>query len=115
MPHLTIEYTANILEKEYISEIFPLLHNCLKDTLSAKIENCKSKAIKLEQYFFGLERKEFIMVFLVLKRGRKSVVIENAVMQIKNILLGFFEESKTKLNLEISIEVRDLSENYCKF
>ena len=114
MPHITIQYTANIKEAGKISELFLPIHRLIVETLDADINNCKTKATEINEYLYADGGKGFVMIELVLKKGRDEKVINNAALEIIKMVKEFFSESIAKDAIGISFEIRDLSDLYYK-
>ena len=114
MPHVTIEYTSNIAEGNQIKSLFQPLHRLIVEKLEAKIEHCKTKAIKIDNYLNSDGDSGFVMVVLVLKKGRTPEMIEIAAREIMLLLKNFFAQSIADNQAVVTLEIRDLSVNYYK-
>jgi 5-carboxymethyl-2-hydroxymuconate isomerase len=53
MPHLTLEYTADLLPDIASRELFGRLHHILADAGGIDIANCKSRAFGLDVFLAG--------------------------------------------------------------
>ncbi|MCP5054402.1 MAG: hypothetical protein GY940_44960, partial [bacterium] len=53
MPHLVLEYTGNIQQEVDFQDMFSRFHSVLSDTGGININNCKSRAVKLDHYYIG--------------------------------------------------------------
>lgn len=115
MPHLTLEYTDNIIENDF-SALFPRVHAVLVNTLPTQLDNCKSRAICLDNYCVasGSEANAFVACRLRILSGRSEQVIAKVQRQLMALLEEHFATSLQTLALQISIEVSDISEYYVK-
>ncbi len=53
MPQITLQFTDNIKALPNFNFLFAEVHQTLNNIAGIKIENCKSRAIKLEKYYIG--------------------------------------------------------------
>jgi len=113
MPHITIEYTSNISESNQLEELFHPLHQLIVKRLDANIDHCKTKAFKADYCLKALGEEGFVMVTIVLKKGRSREMIESAASEIMQLLKGFFAQSISE-NANVTLEFKDLSEFYYK-
>ena len=114
MPHVTIEYTSNIIEANEIDSLFLPLHRLISDQLAANIENCKTKAYQINHFQMAEGSAGFVMVELVLKKGRDEEIVRNAATNILKLLENFFHKSITEHNAVVTLEIKDLSDLYYK-
>ena len=116
MPHLTVEYSANIIEKDNIHDLFQLCHSTLVSSLPTDIHTCKSRAIEYSQFLVGNgdAKNAFVHVNLCVLPGRSQETLEKTSHQIMEILQAYFSISKQQLNLSFSIEIKELATTYFK-
>lgn len=116
MPHLTLEFSANIIEKNNLAALFPSLHKILATTLPTNINGCKSRAIECEQFYVGegAPNSAFIHVTLKVLPGRTPEHLQELGQIIMNELKQYFQASLTKLKLQITLEILEISTNYFK-
>lgn len=117
MPHLVLEYSANIVEGENLFELFKKCHVLLMEILPTDIESCKSRAIKYNEYYIGNGdlNNAFVHVDIKIMPGRDLIKLKNVSCQILDILKEYFIFSAKELNLQITVEVTELEETYLKF
>lgn len=118
MPQIVLEYTNNIdLELDY-NRLFSEIHKIIHKHAGIKIENCKSRVIKLDKYYIGDGKKQNAFIHLEIK------ILEGRSYQIKSELGNFvlkllekhFSEEKKDFDLQITIELIDIEKNsYFKF
>ena len=53
MPHLTLEYTANVPPPDDLAYMLLSMHKVLSDTGGIKIENCKSRMRYTDTFIIG--------------------------------------------------------------
>jgi 5-carboxymethyl-2-hydroxymuconate isomerase len=110
MPQLRLEYSANIIEKNNMASLFQECHSILEKMLPADINACKSRAIECSNYYVGNGHPEnaFVHLSLAVLPGRKTETLKNTGEMIHGILKSHFSQSFKKLNLQITLEVREL-------
>ncbi|MCC2646950.1 MAG: hpcD [Rickettsiaceae bacterium] len=115
MPHLTFEYTANIENYDFKSTLKEI-HNILAEMLPTKIENCKTRIVKHDDYIIGVgeDNKAFINISIKILPGRSEELLNSITEKILNHLRQIFSESHKDLNIGISIGISVLPGNYRK-
>ena len=103
MPQIKLEYTANIsflLPKE---EFFKNLHKIISTEGNININNCKSRLIKLENYYIGNINKKTGFIHLELKflEGRS----EKIKIHLGQKLLAYLKESFLRADNEKSVQI----------
>jgi 5-carboxymethyl-2-hydroxymuconate isomerase len=117
MPHLTLQYTSNIAQKVDFDNLFAQCHRILADVGGIKIENCKSRAIKLDDYTIGSGEPDdaFVHVDLKFLAGRTEALKQEIGNHILNILRKTYTPSLAERNLQITIQIQDIQrETYFK-
>jgi 5-carboxymethyl-2-hydroxymuconate isomerase len=112
MPHIILEYTENVKEKSKFQELFVQLHQIIVEVANASLESCKSRAIKHKNFFIGNGdvKNAFIYVQILLMEGRPLSVRKELGEKILAALEKHFSKSLEELNLQISVEPKELSE-----
>jgi 5-carboxymethyl-2-hydroxymuconate isomerase len=67
MPHIIIEYSANLTPKLDVSSLMQALHDCLDGMYNVSKERLKTRAIKLDNYLVGLNGQSGQMVHITLR------------------------------------------------
>jgi 5-carboxymethyl-2-hydroxymuconate isomerase len=117
MPHLTLQYTENVDQNINFEELFSTLHHILADVGGIKIDNCKSRAIKLEDYYIGQGEDDHVFIHLDLRflEGRSLELKQEIGRQILSTLKEYYAPSMAKYNMQITVEIRDIQrETYFK-
>lgn len=117
MPQITLEYTQNILEKNKMNIFFKDLHDIIVEKASATLGSCKSRAIELRYFYIGNGNAEnaFVHLQVLIAEGRSQKIKKSLGNSILTLLESHFFKSLEKLNLQITLEIRDLpKENYFK-
>jgi len=114
MPHLILNYTSNIDPPLDFGSLFLKLHTILNSIAGIEINNCKSRAQKLENYFIsrGESEKAFIHLDVNFLEGRSAKIKK----KIGNLCLDTIKEYctsyLTKKDLQITVEIRDIRKEF---
>jgi 5-carboxymethyl-2-hydroxymuconate isomerase len=118
MPHIRLEYTDNINITTNFDDLFKNLHRVLVEYGDIDINNCKSRAIKLDRYLIADDQtnSSFIHLDVRIFSGRSKEVIRNIGEHFKSVLVENFVKDKARDNVQITIEVQEIKkENYFKY
>lgn len=115
MPQLTIEYSTNIVEQN-LEPLFQACHTLLAQTLPTDLNNCKSRAIACEQYCIGdgQSQRAFIHMQVLILSGRSPEILTKLGKALLELLKHYFKETLNQLNLQLSVEIQELSPFYFK-
>jgi 5-carboxymethyl-2-hydroxymuconate isomerase len=118
MPHLTLEYTANLEHAAPTPELMLALHHLLNSVAGIRIENCKSRWRKVGHWVVGAGQEESAFVHLDLRfmEGR-PLEIQRAVGEgALTALRIHYKDVPQALNLQITVEVGEIRKaTYFKF
>jgi len=118
MPHIVLEYSHNIFEKDKFQDLFLKIHSVLTEALPTDIKSCKSRAIGYQDYLLGDGQSEkksaFVHVSIKVLSGRSPDVLKLTGQKVMDILKKNFEKSITELGLQISLEIDELAVAYFK-
>ncbi|MBI4751654.1 MAG: 5-carboxymethyl-2-hydroxymuconate Delta-isomerase [Acidobacteria bacterium] len=117
MPHLTLYYTANLPAPTSFQPLLAEFHSILANVGGVKIGNCKSKAIRVEEFFVadGTQDQAFMHLDLRLLEGRslelKQDIGKHCLTAIKSAFSDLVEHNR----VQITVEIRDIERrNYFK-
>jgi len=117
MPHLTLEYTANLDEWASDPGVLLSLHRTLESVAGIKVGNCKSRWRMVEEWVVGDGEGESAFVHLDLRflEGRPPSVKEAVGAGALEILKNHFGPASEGLDLQITVEIQDIrKETYFK-
>lgn len=114
MPHLRLEYSANVMEKETITDLFAKMHHMLSEQLPTKLLSCKSRSTEYQVFYLGDGETPSAFVHLELKasKGRSTETLNKVGEQLLAILHQHFSQTARSLQLEISLEIVELQDTY---
>jgi len=118
MPHLTLEYSANVTVESDLASLFHRLHEALVQTGGIRLENCKSRAYPARDFLVGSgsEGSAFVHLDIRFLEGRPAEVRQSIGQEARDILVEWFQFSVDTLDLQVTVEVRDIERAlYFKF
>ena len=118
MPQITLEYTANIIQEIQARELFSNIHHMLEEVGVIRIENCKSRAIRLDDYYIANGKIESAFIHLEIRfiEGRSPDMKAEIGQQSLAFLETYFTESILSLDLQITVEINDIHKHgYFKY
>lgn len=117
MPHITLEYSSNLDQDVDFDGLFAQIHSVLADEGGLKIGNCKSRATKVGTYYIGdgADNYAFVHADVRFLEGRSVDAKQQISGSILAILKDCYASSLETWDLQITVEVRDISkETYSK-
>lgn len=117
MPHLKLEYSANIKEKVDLKELFSSVHRVLVDVVNADLFRCQSRVIAYDNFYLGegLPQECFIYLEIHLLEGRSELQLQEAGNEILKLLENYFACSLEEFNVQIAVRVVEFpSSHYFK-
>jgi 5-carboxymethyl-2-hydroxymuconate isomerase len=110
MPHITLQYTNNISNKKNFNRLFAGIHTVLSKRAEIDPRNCKSRAIKLTDYFIGEGEKSNAFVHLELRifQGRNSEIKQQIGKEILKLLKTHFKENSENLKIQFTVEIIEM-------
>jgi 5-carboxymethyl-2-hydroxymuconate isomerase len=120
MPHMIMEYSSNLIEKNNLNDLFAKINPILAQTLVTDISGCKCRGLEYADYHIGLgdaEKAEQAFVHMELKvlRGRDPGTLHDMGIQLMDVSRDFLAESFKKLYTQMTLEIVELSPQYFKF
>lgn len=113
MPHLILEYSSNVKEKDDFHKLFSGLHQILVDIAKANLESCKSRAVEHNIFYIGdgSSNHAFVHLEIRLAEGRSFKVREEVGQKALEALERFFSQSLKNLDLQITVESTEFLRN----
>jgi 5-carboxymethyl-2-hydroxymuconate isomerase len=110
MPHLTLEYTAN-MEFE-IQPLLARLHEELAATGVVNLKGIKSRAIRLTDFRIadGDPEYAFVHVGLLLREGRPVEIQQEAARRMMKVLKATFGHRFESGYLSLSVDIKEMRE-----
>jgi 5-carboxymethyl-2-hydroxymuconate isomerase len=110
MPHLTLEYTANIGEELVTPELFSHLHAVLAELAGIELSGCKSRAVRLDRFYLGdgSTPVAFAHLEVGIFAGRPGELKTAIAKRCLAALEEHLAPAACGLDLQITVEVRDM-------
>ncbi len=112
MPHLTLEYTADLPRGVVSRQLFARLHHIVVEVTGADIENCKSRSIEHGNFLVGesSDGAGFVHLEVRILEGRTRDV----KTELGRRLLGALRDTcdSAGWDAQVTVEVRDISRDH---
>ena len=118
MPNIVLEYTSNVPEAIDFSELFSDIHKILHERGGINLDNCKSRAIEINDYHIGdgHPSNAFVQLSIAFLAGRGDEIKQQIGEQSLACLKRFYAKSMARYDLQITVELADIQrENYFKY
>jgi len=104
MPHITLEYTDNTAKDLDFRQFFSELHLLLKERGGMDVKNCKSRAIRLDEFFLADGKSRFpafMHLSIRIFAGRPPDLKRILSVLAKDLLLEYVSEPVPEITVEI--------------
>jgi 5-carboxymethyl-2-hydroxymuconate isomerase len=110
MPHLTLEYSANIDQEIRADDLFSELHQALASLANLNVENCKGRLVRLEDTYIGRGEPQnaFVHLDIRLLAGRAPELKRRIGQHCLRFLEDYFAPSTADRQLQITVEIVDI-------
>ncbi len=110
MPQITLEYTDNCSDCEGFHDLFYAIHKVLNNVGGIDLNNCKSRALVLSNYYIADGNPTHGMVHLSIRfvEGRSEKVRQGIGAQCLELLKRHFAEDLDRLTLQLTVELGDI-------
>lgn len=114
MPQTSIEYTSNIVIHFEFNKLFLAIHEAINTITGIKIENCKTRVIKLENYFIshGETNEAFVHTEIRFIEGRSPKKKVELGEKVLKVLKTFFLSDSNKNDIQITVFIDDFPKKY---
>ena len=113
MPHISLEYTENI-QTIIKSDLFDKLITIIIQAAEVKNKYCKSRAIKIKDFYIGSRNNNEGFVHLKIKilEGRTEKIKNQIAQKSLKALKSYFKNTRLH-NIQYSIEIQEMKKgNY---
>lgn len=110
MPHITVEYTANLRPTEDWPKLFAQVHAVLADVGGIKRRNCKSRSVALHDFLVGdgSATAAFVHADVRFLEGRPTELKREIGRRIVHLLREQFPAPPGVRDLQLTVELRDI-------
>jgi 5-carboxymethyl-2-hydroxymuconate isomerase len=111
MPHLKLEYSANIKERINPEELFSSCHRTIAHVINANLSRCQSRVTCCDLFHVGEGSQEeaFIYLEVLLMEGRTASKLQELGSQLLTILENYFSGSLRELKVQMAVRLVELS------
>jgi 5-carboxymethyl-2-hydroxymuconate isomerase len=108
MPHLCLEYSANVVDEVEHIALFKELHEIM--ALASDVQAIKSRAVKQELFFIGdgSEERAFIHLSVCLLAGRSVELKSELSRKLHASLKGLFPKTRAKCRCDFTVSIEDM-------
>jgi 5-carboxymethyl-2-hydroxymuconate isomerase/predicted nucleic acid-binding protein len=117
MPQLVLDYSGNVTQEVDFRRLFLGLHGVLADAAEVEVAACKSRAMRRETFVVGEggTGQAFVHLEVGLLAGRTPEQKQEIAAVCLDVLALHYAESLERLDLQITVEVRDMDrQGYAK-
>ena len=113
MPHLIVEYSANVEQDIEIAKLIEHLHAATAAIDAFPLAGLRTRAAKREHYRIadGHPDNRFIHVTLKIGHGRSLEIRQQAGEEIFSKLVAYLAPLSERIPLAISFEIQELAEH----
>ena len=110
MPHLTLEYTANL--DFDVQALFARIHSELVATGAINLKGLKSRAVQRDEYRIadGDPDYAFVCVNLLIREGRPPEMQREFAQRVMAVLKETFGDRFENGHLSLSVDVKEMRE-----
>jgi len=111
MPHLTLEYTKNLQSKIEFKEIFSKIHGEIIETGEFVLDDIKSRAICIDNYFIGNgdPEKGFVHLRISILDHRDENLKNRLSKALLQVLSNYLEINTKGNKCQITVEVVNIN------
>lgn len=116
MPHVVLTLSQNVKESSQIQPFFEICHNSLVSMLPTELDSCKSRLFICDTYRVGSgrEKNAFVHIEVKVMPGRSQTILKSLAEKLLDEAKRYFTESFKTLDLQVTIEIIELQNNYLK-
>jgi 5-carboxymethyl-2-hydroxymuconate isomerase len=112
MPHLIVEYSANVENQIDVLKLIETVHQAALRTGVFEVAAVRTRAERREYYVIadGHRDNAFVAIFVRVAKGRPPETRERLGQEIFDAACGFLEKAYEKMPLAISLEVQEIDD-----
>ena len=109
MPHIILEHTDNI-HKTDILDLFKSIQDILVKLAEVQSQNCKSRAIQLNNFHVESNNKNegFVHMEINILEGRSEEIKTKIGRESLKVLKSFFKNDRLRNSIQCSLEIREM-------
>ena len=114
MPHITLEYSDNIPDQPHFPTLFAEMHQALVGLGDVEINDIKSRAFKLTDWYVGDGNPghAFVHIKLYFINRRTDEFKQRALAAIQPIVVGSYPRALAECDCQLCFELVDIQGAY---
>jgi 5-carboxymethyl-2-hydroxymuconate isomerase len=110
MPHLVLEYTANVPDRPDLDELLHRLHDALAAAGPFELSKIKSRVVRHESFRAadGALDRSFVHLGAAVLDGRESEVLRSAADALLAVLCEAFPRARREQRCDVTLEIREM-------
>ncbi len=110
MPHIILQYTDNIKRGRSFNPLFSEIHSLLSNKAGIDPITCKSRAIRLAEYFIGEgdKRSAFVHLEIRIFQGRAPEVKQGIGNEALKLVQNHFQDNPEKTSIQFTVEIIEM-------
>ncbi|HVO09789.1 MAG TPA: 5-carboxymethyl-2-hydroxymuconate Delta-isomerase [Vicinamibacteria bacterium] len=110
MPHLVLEYSANLPDQPDLDALLLRLHESLSRGGLFELEKIKSRAVRHSTFRVadGAADRAFVHLTAAVLEGREREVLRGAAESLLAVLCQAFPRSRCERRCDVTVEVREM-------
>jgi 5-carboxymethyl-2-hydroxymuconate isomerase len=111
MPHVTVEYSANIKSDVSTKVLMKTIHETLAKFSTFNLREIKSRCIMHRDFYMGdgNSRNAFVYLRLEMLAGRKLSLKKKIGAKLREVLRNSYRSAAKHYQLQMSVEIREIS------
>ena len=113
MPHIILEYSANLYELPSFSALFADIHQTLHREGGIRLENCKSRARMASHFYIadGHPNHSFIHLSIEFVKGRSQQTKRTIGQECLKLIKDYYQ-AQISDRLQITVKIDDIELDY---
>ena len=113
MPHIVLEYSANLYVLPSFSKLFSEIHQVLNRVGGVKLENCKSRARAADHFYIadGNPKHSFVHLVIEFVEGRSDDIKREIGNQCLQLVKQYYDAQLSDF-LQITVKIDDILFDY---
>jgi 5-carboxymethyl-2-hydroxymuconate isomerase len=110
MPHVTVEYSANIKSDLSSKALMKKIHETLAGFSTFNLNEIKSRCIRHQDFYMGdgNARNAFVYLRLEMLAGRRPAIKRAIGAKLRGVLRDSFRTAAKRYRLQMSVEIREI-------
>jgi 5-carboxymethyl-2-hydroxymuconate isomerase len=110
MPHLVLEYTANVPDEPDFDVVLRRLHEAMATAGPFDLANVKSRAVRHERFRVaeGAPNRAFVHLTVSVLAGREGAALRSTAEALLAVLGESFPRARAERRCDLTLEIREM-------